>query len=694
MRFVDETGEERTLNYKDIAKRNIKKQMTINASRMKEEVKDKADTTIKNSIKNKAVNRIKQNSQLNSNEQQTEESKAADKLVDGSTNSLLKYAKKTGKRVRNIQYNSRELKEIDRYEKYVNNVKAKSFSENIVSGTTNRTTTLQKYRLRATQKRLFKQITGKKYSGNSKNLESSLQYVISNFSMRDYELFRFRKKLSIGISALVISLPIFIILITVVMLSNPLKFLAEHESERITLQEATIDVDYAYKSDMQRIRFYFEPLVEQGYYPHIYGGTFINWKDVISIYYCIEKRIDNSPFIFTPDKVFELRNIAYEMYPIYAIEDTSIEFNVQLTYGYQSADVCGIYIPYKTANEMMDIYEFTDAERDQYERLIDIENEPYWNKILATASYNDNPMINLGMNQLGNTGEFYVTHTNFYGSWISDHDTPWCATFISWLVKECEYTDILPLSASVSDFANYFSTNYTNGRFHVVSENTGFSKVDSSYIPQIGDIVIYGLKSSNYNGSTNTWWYADHIGMVVEINDQLEKITVLEGNCSGMVKTTVREYNADWISAYCSPDYPRTINLDTSPELNFGSLSEISTFEYGPNYITLNGDELNPNVNELQVLMKNYNINSKYKFNAYAVVGNEVKVSTYGIDINSTPAEIIMPDGSNIYLYIGDSGYVFYKGKYRHYTYFCMGEDISYKDTVYALIVYDDSIDN
>ena len=66
MRFVDETGEERTLNYKDIAKRNIKKQMTINASRMKEEVKDKANTKIKNSVKNKAVNRIKQNSQLNS----------------------------------------------------------------------------------------------------------------------------------------------------------------------------------------------------------------------------------------------------------------------------------------------------------------------------------------------------------------------------------------------------------------------------------------------------------------------------------------------------------------------------------------------------------------------------------------------------------------------------------------------------
>ena len=113
----------------------------------------------------------------------------------------------------------------------------------------------------------------------------------------------------------------------------------------------------------------------------------------------------------------------------------------------------------------------------------------------------------------------------------------WCATFVSAVAVELGLTDIIFPECGC-------------GRMITLFKNKGRWKETDSYVPEIGDIVMYDWDDS---GSGDNTGGADHVGFVVEQSGNTIKI--VEGNKSDSVSYRTISVNGRYIRGYCLPDY-------------------------------------------------------------------------------------------------------------------------------------------
>lgn len=164
----------------------------------------------------------------------------------------------------------------------------------------------------------------------------------------------------------------------------------------------------------------------------------------------------------------------------------------------------------------------------------------------------------------------YGVKSGLYGS-------PWCADFVCWCAAEAGIPmSIFPHEEDLKVFAangyTYYGRYYNNYSLayvpHLSEYLTKFCNAvyyslgsdavrNGVYIPQAGDLIIYGKNGENYM----------HIGLIVNYNSATKEITTIEGNTSsgsytiGCVGKKVRTYNkADlgggwYIQGYISPNY-------------------------------------------------------------------------------------------------------------------------------------------
>lgn len=160
-----------------------------------------------------------------------------------------------------------------------------------------------------------------------------------------------------------------------------------------------------------------------------------------------------------------------------------------------------------------------------------------------------------------------------YGAWYGMDGQPWCAMFVSWCAAQAGIgEEIIPKLAYVPYIVSFY-------------QRRGRWKLRGQYVPQPGDLIVYGSSS--------------HIGIVE--NSDGKRVYTIEGNTSsggnnangdGCYRRT-RMLSDGWIKGYCTPAYKegedevkiikvKIRNLDT------GSIHEVDAINAdGYNYIKL-----------------------------------------------------------------------------------------------------------
>lgn len=111
------------------------------------------------------------------------------------------------------------------------------------------------------------------------------------------------------------------------------------------------------------------------------------------------------------------------------------------------------------------------------------------------------------------------------------YDDAWCSAFISAMAIECDFTDIIPISANCDEM-------YKKGVI------MGIAIPKDKWIPKIGDIVFYDW---NLNDEL------DHVGAVESINGI--NIHVIEGNKNDSVAYRDINYKNGTITKILRPRY-------------------------------------------------------------------------------------------------------------------------------------------
>lgn len=113
----------------------------------------------------------------------------------------------------------------------------------------------------------------------------------------------------------------------------------------------------------------------------------------------------------------------------------------------------------------------------------------------------------------------------------------WCATFVSAVVVQLGYTDIIPTECSCPRMIELF-------------KKKGIWNESDSRVPNPGDIIFYDWDD---NGKGDTVGDSEHVGIVEEVVG--DTIHVIEGNYSNSVKRRNIRVNGQYIRGYGVPKY-------------------------------------------------------------------------------------------------------------------------------------------
>lgn len=133
--------------------------------------------------------------------------------------------------------------------------------------------------------------------------------------------------------------------------------------------------------------------------------------------------------------------------------------------------------------------------------------------------------------------DVYNAHKPLAQNYKVKYTDSWCATFVSFVAIKCDYTDIMFTECSCP-------------RMIALYKKAGHWIEDDSYVPKIGDIIMYDWQDS---GKGDNKGIPDHVGIVAEINGKSMKI--IEGNKNDSVSYRDMKVNGKQIRGYCVPNY-------------------------------------------------------------------------------------------------------------------------------------------
>ena len=125
----------------------------------------------------------------------------------------------------------------------------------------------------------------------------------------------------------------------------------------------------------------------------------------------------------------------------------------------------------------------------------------------------------------------------------------WCAAFVSSVVVELGYTDIIPTECSCPRMITLF-------------QNKGIWVENENRIPDPADIIFYDWDDSSSYANNDNVGSSEHVGIVEKVSDGY--ITVIEGNYSNSVKRRTISVNGRYIRGYGVPNYAAKVNNATT----------------------------------------------------------------------------------------------------------------------------------
>lgn len=143
--------------------------------------------------------------------------------------------------------------------------------------------------------------------------------------------------------------------------------------------------------------------------------------------------------------------------------------------------------------------------------------------------------------------DVYNNHKPLARGYRVKYTDSWCATYISVISIMMGYTDIMPTECGCEQMIELY-------------KKLGRWEEKDFYNPNLGDIIFYDW---NDNGVGDNIGYADHVGMVVEVDSSNMKI--IEGNKDNAVGYRKLSINAKYIRGYGLPDFSKKVmDIDDS----------------------------------------------------------------------------------------------------------------------------------
>lgn len=264
-----------------------------------------------------------------------------------------------------------------------------------------------------------------------------------------------------------------------------------------------------------------------------------DWKDIISVYAVVESKGKEQTDIITIDerKSNELKEIFWKMNTInYKIEEIEREVEIKDDNGnVKSEKKLGkkLYIETfgKTLQEMIEMYELNEKQKEQIAELQDSKYDSVWRYLLVGSSTGSNDIVEVAKQYIGNVGG------QPFWSWYGfDTRVEWCACFVSFCANQCGYIE----QGIIPKFASCESEGVTWFKACNLWQERG-------YIAKAGDIIFFDWADSN-DGK------ADHVGIVEKVEN--ETVYTIEGNTRGdMCKQNQYNINSSVILGYGTPEY-------------------------------------------------------------------------------------------------------------------------------------------
>lgn len=141
--------------------------------------------------------------------------------------------------------------------------------------------------------------------------------------------------------------------------------------------------------------------------------------------------------------------------------------------------------------------------------------------------------------------DVYNSHKPLARGYKMTYKDHWCAAYVSAVAIKCGLTDIMPTECSCTKMIEKH-------------KKLGQWKETDSYVPQIGDIMMYDWNDS---GSGDNVGSPDHVGIVVSVSGNT--IKVIEGNKNNAVEYRTMKVNGRYIRGYCLPNYKKKATTAT-----------------------------------------------------------------------------------------------------------------------------------
>ena len=277
---------------------------------------------------------------------------------------------------------------------------------------------------------------------------------------------------------------------------------------------------------------------KENYYEYDIDSSRAEWKDVLAVYATkVSNGKDESNVVTLDDnKVKILKEVFWDMNEISSStekvskEVTTVDDGNKTTED-KEVTILHIKIKGKTAEQMIEEYNFSDSQKSQIEEILSAEYAKMWSQVIYGSSIGSTDIVEVARSQIGNVGGQPYWSWYGYKSRVS-----WCATFVSWCANECGYIEagIIPKFAACQlEGVSWF-------------KSCGLWK-DGGYIPKSGDIIFFDWKDK-HDG------FSDHVGIVDRVENG--RVYTIEGNSIGdMCRQNNYDIYSEEIQGYGTPMY-------------------------------------------------------------------------------------------------------------------------------------------
>lgn len=308
------------------------------------------------------------------------------------------------------------------------------------------------------------------------------------------------------------------------------------EKQYTTISQLIQDLNQEYIDKINKIQ------QENPYKEYDITGEKASWQDVIAVYTVKLSGGNNQQEVITmnEERANFFKEIFWKMNEVTFTKDE--KSHEQLQVGWTSSEVVTVTEVYlhiqinsKTAEQMAEEYQFTDAQKQQLQELKNSKYDDMWSAVIYGNRAGNSDIVEVASKQIGNIGG-----EKFWRWYGFNSRVAWCACFVSWCADQCGYIQagIIPK----------FSICQTEG---IEWFKTCNQWKERGYVPQAGDIIFFDWadKSTGVRDGSS-----DHVGIVEYVEDG--KVHTIEGNTTDSCAR--RSYNLDSedILGYGIPKYP------------------------------------------------------------------------------------------------------------------------------------------